>query len=256
MCWRRRRSPTAPCCAAASGKAAGFTLAWEEKPYEWIREPPLPPGPRLHQGAVPPLRAGVRYRAARAGGSKVSYALEWEPLTLVGRLFGARLADRRARWSSKRMLQAVAFAKGERADHVRPAAARAAGRRARARGGARRRDRPQPLRQRARPAAERLCAGRHGERSRASQAQARWRASSACAQRAAIEACLAAVRAGPAVDEMGPAVHQLPRRPSSAPRRSPSCRAARTARRATSTTTATSSATSSSPSRRRRRSGR
>ena len=26
------------------------------------------------------------------GGSRVSYALEWEPLTMVGRLFGARLA--------------------------------------------------------------------------------------------------------------------------------------------------------------------
>ena len=27
--------------------------------------PPLPPGPRLHQGPVPPLRAGVRSRAGR-----------------------------------------------------------------------------------------------------------------------------------------------------------------------------------------------
>ena len=36
MRWRRRRSPTARCCAAAGGKAAGFTLEWEEKPYEWI----------------------------------------------------------------------------------------------------------------------------------------------------------------------------------------------------------------------------
>ena len=44
------------------GKAAGFTLEWEEKPYEWMHRPPFPPGPRLHQGAVPPLRAGVRYR--------------------------------------------------------------------------------------------------------------------------------------------------------------------------------------------------
>ena len=52
-----------------------------------------------------------------AGGSKVSYALEWEPLTLVGRLFGARLAAQAGEVVGKRILEAVAFAKGERATH-------------------------------------------------------------------------------------------------------------------------------------------
>ena len=48
------------------------------------------------------------------GGSKVSYALEWEPLTLVGRLFGARLARQAGEVVGKRILEAVAFTKGER----------------------------------------------------------------------------------------------------------------------------------------------
>jgi hypothetical protein len=49
----------------------------------------------------------------------VSYALEWEPLTLVGRLFGARLARQAGEVVGKRILEAVAFARspkgGERA---------------------------------------------------------------------------------------------------------------------------------------------
>jgi hypothetical protein len=65
------------------GKAAGFTLEWEEKPYEWIH-------------------------------GQVSYALDWEPLTLMGYLFGtvARQADE---VMGKRILEAVAFAEGARA---------------------------------------------------------------------------------------------------------------------------------------------
>jgi class 3 adenylate cyclase len=52
-----------------------------------------------------------------AGGSKVSYALDWEPLTLMGRLFGARLARQAGEVVGKRILEAVAFAKGERKSH-------------------------------------------------------------------------------------------------------------------------------------------
>jgi hypothetical protein len=52
-----------------------------------------------------------------AFGSKVSYALEWEPLTLMGRLFGARLARQAGEVVGKRILEAVAFAKGERVSH-------------------------------------------------------------------------------------------------------------------------------------------
>jgi class 3 adenylate cyclase len=50
-------------------------------------------------------------------GSKVSYALEYEPLTWVGRLFGARLARQAGGVVGKRVLEAVAFAKGERATY-------------------------------------------------------------------------------------------------------------------------------------------
>ena len=65
----------------------------------------------------------------------MSYALEWEPLTLMGRLFGARLARQAGDVVGKRILEAVAFAKGERADPLRPCRrpscprARASGRR-------------------------------------------------------------------------------------------------------------------------------
>jgi class 3 adenylate cyclase len=96
------------------GKAAGFTLEWEEKPYEWIegrhfrqaRE--FTKGPFRRFGPVFDLEPDGR------GGSRVSYALEYEPLTLTGRLFGARLAKQAGGAVEKRILEAVAFAKGER----------------------------------------------------------------------------------------------------------------------------------------------
>jgi len=53
--------------------------------------------------------------APEGTGSRVSYALQWEPLTLVGRLFGAKLAKQAGAIVEKRILEAVAFAKGERA---------------------------------------------------------------------------------------------------------------------------------------------
>ena len=97
-----------------SGKAAGFTLEWEEKPYEWIF------GRHFRQARVftkgPFRRFGPIFDIEAEGtGSKVSYALEWEPLTLVGRLFGERLAGQAGAAVEKRVLEAVAFAKGERA---------------------------------------------------------------------------------------------------------------------------------------------
>ena len=78
------------------GKAAGFTLEWEEKPYEWIegrhfrQARAFTKGPFRRFGPVfdlEPIDLG-----GGKGGSKVSYALEWEPLTLVGRLFGKIIA--------------------------------------------------------------------------------------------------------------------------------------------------------------------
>jgi class 3 adenylate cyclase len=95
------------------GKAAGFTLEWEEKPYEWVH------GRHFRQARVftkgPFRRFGPVFDIEPEGtGSKVSYALEWEPLTFVGRLFGKKLAAQAGAVVEKRVLEAVAFAKGER----------------------------------------------------------------------------------------------------------------------------------------------
>src|SRR5438477_2327272 len=95
------------------GKAAGFTLEWEEKPYEWIH------GRHFRQARIfttGPCRGfgPVFDIEPDGGGSKVSYALEWEPLTFVGRLFGKKLAAQAGGVVEKRVLEAVAFTKGER----------------------------------------------------------------------------------------------------------------------------------------------
>jgi class 3 adenylate cyclase len=99
-------------------KAAGFALEWEEKPYEWIagrhfrqaRE--FSKGPFRRFGPVFDLEPVELDGGGR--GSRVSYALEYEPLTLMGRLFGARLARQAGAVLERRILEAVAFAKGER----------------------------------------------------------------------------------------------------------------------------------------------
>jgi class 3 adenylate cyclase len=104
------------------GKAAGFTLEWEEKPYEWIvgrhfrQARVFTKGPFRRFGPVFDLEP-ANLPGSSAGGSKVSYALDWEPLTLMGRLFGARLARQAGEVVGRRILEAVAFAKGARATH-------------------------------------------------------------------------------------------------------------------------------------------
>jgi len=96
-----------------SGKAAGFTLEWEEKPYEWIFERHFRQARVFTKG--PFRRFGPIFDIEVEGtGSKVSYGLEWEPLTLIGRLFGERLAGQAGAAVEKRVLEAVAFARGER----------------------------------------------------------------------------------------------------------------------------------------------
>ncbi len=95
------------------GKAAGFNLEWEEKPYEWIA------GRHFRQSRVftkgPFRRFGPVFdlESDGEGGSHVTYALEWEPLTVVGRLFGARLAAQAGEAVGKRTLEAVAFVRGD-----------------------------------------------------------------------------------------------------------------------------------------------
>ena len=102
------------------GRAAGFTLEWEEKPYEWIagrhfrQARVFTKGPFRRFGPVFDLEPAPSESGNPNGGSRVSYALEYEPLTLMGRLFGARLAEQAGAAVEKRILQAVSFAKGER----------------------------------------------------------------------------------------------------------------------------------------------
>lgn len=96
-----------------SGKAAGFTLAWEEKPYEWIANRHFRQARVFTKG--PFRRFGPVFDLSPEGsGSKVSYTLEWEPLTFVGRVFGRKLAEQAGSAVEKRVLQAAAFASGER----------------------------------------------------------------------------------------------------------------------------------------------
>ena len=115
------------------GKAAGFTLGMggealrvDRRAATSARPASFTKGPFRRFGPVFDLEPDGK------GGSKVSYALEYEPLTLIGRLFGARLAEQAGGVVEKRILEAVAFAKGERPTLFDLAAARAARRRARA----------------------------------------------------------------------------------------------------------------------------
>jgi class 3 adenylate cyclase len=96
------------------GKAAGFTLEWEEKPYEWIEGRHFRQARAFTKGPFRRFGPVFDLEPDGQGGSKVSYALEYEPLTLTGRLFGARLAKQAGGVVEKRILEAVAFAKGER----------------------------------------------------------------------------------------------------------------------------------------------
>jgi len=96
------------------GKAAGFTLEWEEKPYEWIENRHFRQAREFTKGPFRRFGPVFDIEPDGKGGSKVTYALEYEPLTLTGRLFGARLARQAGGVVEKRILEAVAFAKGER----------------------------------------------------------------------------------------------------------------------------------------------
>ena len=97
------------------GKAAGFTLEWEEKPYEWIEGRHFRQAREFTKGPFRRFGPVFDLEPDGKGGSRVSYALEYEPLTLMGRLFGARLAKQAGGVVEKRILEAVAFAKGDRA---------------------------------------------------------------------------------------------------------------------------------------------
>ena len=90
------------------GKAAGFTLEWEEKPYEWIHGRHFRQAREFSKGPFRRFGPVFDLEPDGKGGSRVSYALEWEPLTLMGRLFGKRLAEQAGAVVGKRILEAVA----------------------------------------------------------------------------------------------------------------------------------------------------
>lgn len=95
------------------GKAAGFVLEWEEKPYEWIARRHFRQARVFSKG---PFRTfgPIFELEAEGGGSRVTYTLAWEPLTWVGRLFGQRLARQAGAAVERRILEAVSFLKGTR----------------------------------------------------------------------------------------------------------------------------------------------
>ena len=183
------------------GKAAGFVLEWEEKPYEWIagrhfrqaRE--FTKGPFRRFGPVFDLEAAPSESGNPKGGSRVSYALEYEPLTLMGRLFGARLAGQAGAVVGKRILEAVAFAKGERATFFElPAPELPEGARERAAAMAGEIDRSPYGNGLGPRLAERVLAGMASDLMPLKPK--RLARDLGVPQRAAIEACLAGVRAG------------------------------------------------------------
>jgi class 3 adenylate cyclase len=96
------------------GKAAGFTLEWEEKPYEWIAGRHFRQSRVFTKGPFRLFGPVFDIESDGKGGSHVTYALEWEPLSVVGRVLGARLAEQAGQAVGKRTLEAVAFARGER----------------------------------------------------------------------------------------------------------------------------------------------
>ncbi|WP_422034169.1 hypothetical protein [Reyranella sp.] len=76
------------------GKVAGFTLKWEEKPCEWVLGRHFQVSRVFSKGPFRRFGPVVDLSSDGKGGSVVCYALEWEPLTLMGRLFGRRLAEK------------------------------------------------------------------------------------------------------------------------------------------------------------------
>jgi len=92
-------------------KVAGYDLAWEEKPYEWVQERSFRQMRVFTRG--PFRRFGpVMSMVPEGAATRVSYALEWEAMGLVGRLFGARLAAQSGAAVEKRILHAAEFLRG------------------------------------------------------------------------------------------------------------------------------------------------
>ncbi len=178
MRWRRRRRPTAPSCGAAAARPRASLSNGRRGPSSGFMAGTSASRASFSKGPFrPSARPSISRR--RRGGSRLTYTMEWEPLTLTGRLFGARLARQAGEAIERRILQAVAFVKGERPTILRPAAAHLARRCPRTGRGARSPGRREPLRQRPGRPDRRLRDGRHGVGPGGISSPRRWRGSSA-----------------------------------------------------------------------------
>ena len=95
------------------GRAAGYTLEWEEKPFEWIQRRHFREGRVLAKS--PFRRFGPAFDIVPEGtGSKVTYVLQWEPRNVIGGVLGKLIAPRVGAVAEKRYREAVEFLKGAR----------------------------------------------------------------------------------------------------------------------------------------------
>jgi class 3 adenylate cyclase len=95
-----------------AGKVAGFELAWEEKPYEWVLNRSFRQTRVFSKGPFRTFGPSLEITPVGAG-SKVVYALQWEPMTWLGKLAGLRLARNSGRLIETRVLEGAAFLRGE-----------------------------------------------------------------------------------------------------------------------------------------------
>ncbi|OBK24015.1 hypothetical protein A5634_04435 [Mycobacterium asiaticum] len=102
------------------GKAAGFALEWEEKPYEWVAGRHFSQSRVFSKGPFSRFGPVFDIKPDGKGGSQVTYALEWEPLTLAGRVFGARLAAQAGENVGRRIVEAVSFLRGDEPERRTP----------------------------------------------------------------------------------------------------------------------------------------
>jgi class 3 adenylate cyclase len=94
-------------------RLAGYAFEWEERPFEWIQ------GQHFRQDRLfdrgPFGRVGSAFQVEHDGqGARVTCTIDLEPRLLVGRLIAAAFARHAAAGLHKRIGQAVDFMKGER----------------------------------------------------------------------------------------------------------------------------------------------
>jgi class 3 adenylate cyclase len=95
-----------------AARVAGMAMAWEEKPYEWVLNKSFRQVREFSQG--PFKRFGPILRIEPEGsGSKVTYAFEAQPATLLGRLTGDSLMRKAGAIIERLAKEAVGFLKGQ-----------------------------------------------------------------------------------------------------------------------------------------------